>query len=142
LYVYGFVHPTSGRVEWLLLPTASTELFQLALEPFARTVGAGPKKRIALVLDRAGWQMSKELRVPDGIHLIPQPSYSPELQPSEHLWPLVREAVANADHQSMDVLEDKLMERCQQLSADRETIHQHTMFKWWKHAAKAERLSV
>ena len=27
VYVYGFVHPSTGRVEWLLLPAINTELF-------------------------------------------------------------------------------------------------------------------
>jgi hypothetical protein len=32
LYVYGFVHPSSGRVEWLLLSSVDTDLFQLVLD--------------------------------------------------------------------------------------------------------------
>ena len=35
VYVYGFVRPSTGDVEWLLLPTVNLELFQIALEFFA-----------------------------------------------------------------------------------------------------------
>jgi hypothetical protein len=63
----------------------------------AREVGAagvGKRKRILLVLDRAGWHTAKKrLRVPEGIHLEFLPSHSPELQPSERLWPLSNEGV-------------------------------------------------
>ena len=55
-YLYAFAHPKkSGEVHWLILPTVSAEVFSIALENFAREVGAGKRKRIILVVDRAGW---------------------------------------------------------------------------------------
>jgi hypothetical protein len=140
LYVYGFVHPSSGRVEWLLLPSVDTDLFQLALDHFARVVGAGPDRQIVLVLDGAGWHTSLKVRVPQGLHLVRLPPYSPELQPAERLWPLLREAVANRDIATMDELEDLLENRCRKLSSDHEVIHRSTLFQWWSHAAEAENL--
>jgi hypothetical protein len=65
--------------------TIDSELFSLALEEFAREVGAGPRKTILVVLDGAGWHTATDLRVPDGIVLVPQPPYTPEMQPAEHL---------------------------------------------------------
>ena len=44
-YLYGFVHPESGEVYWLILPTVNVELFSMALDEFAREVGAGKDKR-------------------------------------------------------------------------------------------------
>jgi hypothetical protein len=142
VYVYGFVHPSSGRVEWLLLPTCNTELFQLAIDYFVEAVGIGPEKHVVLVVDRAGWHTTKSLRIPKELHLFPLPAYSPELQPSERLWPLLRESAANQDLKDMDVLEDVLVERCLQLREDPATVKGHTCFKWWEHAAKAERLAA
>ena len=82
-YLYAFARPKTGEVHWLILPTVNAEAFSMALENFAREVGAGKKKRILLVLDRAGWHTAKrKLRVPEGIHLEFLPSHSPELQPS------------------------------------------------------------
>ena len=43
-YLYAFAHPNSGEVHWLILPTVSARVFSLALENFAREVGAGKKK--------------------------------------------------------------------------------------------------
>jgi hypothetical protein len=140
VYVYGFVHPSTGRVEWLLLPTVNTTLFQLALDYFAKAVGASENRHIILVIDQAGWHVCKRLKLPLGVHLFPLPAYSPELQPSEHLWPLLREAVANKDITNMDELEELLIVRSQQLRRDPALIHQHTMFGWWAYAAEAERL--
>jgi hypothetical protein len=140
LYVYGFVQPTTGRVEWLLLPSVDTALFQLALDRFAATVGAGPNKHIVLVLDGAGWHRAKELKVPIGIHMFPLPPYSPELQPAEHLWPLVHEAVANENIANIDELDDAVSRRCRYLHRDHELIHSNTLFSWWAHAAEVENL--
>lgn len=138
VYVYAFVRPSTGQVQWLLLPTVNVELFQLALDYFANAVGAGTKKRVLLIIDRAGWHMSKGLKVPEGIHLLPLPAYSPELQPAEKLWPLMHESVANEDITDMDTLEDQLVERCRELRAQPEVISSHTLFGWWAHAARAE----
>ena len=82
-YLYGFVHPESGEVYWLILPTVNTKLFSMALSEFAREVGAGKDKRVLLVVDRAGWHTGKEVELPEGIHLEFLPSGSPELQPAE-----------------------------------------------------------
>jgi hypothetical protein len=74
-YLYAFAHPKSGEVHWLVLPTVSAEVFSLALEHFAREVGAGKTKRILLVVDQAGWHTAKnKLEVPEGIHLEFLPS--------------------------------------------------------------------
>ena len=53
------------------------------------------KKQIVLLVDRAGFHTSKAVQVPAGIELFYLPPYSPELQPAERLWPLLREVIAN-----------------------------------------------
>ena len=69
-YLYAFTRPNSGKVHWLILPTVSAQAFSIALENFAREVGAGKKKRILLVVDKAAWHTAKkDLEVPEGIHL-------------------------------------------------------------------------
>jgi transposase len=84
-YLYGFVRPQSGEVYWLILPTVNVELFSIALNEFAREVGASKDKRILLVVDQAGWHTGKEVEIPEGIHLEFLPSGSPELMPAERL---------------------------------------------------------
>ena len=51
LYVYSFVQLASGQSEWFLLPTVTAEVFSIALAQFAQAVGAGPTKRVLVVLD-------------------------------------------------------------------------------------------
>jgi len=134
LYLYGFVHPSSGDVRWWSLPTVSTEAFSLALKQFARDVGVGPKKHVLLVLDGAGWHTSLALKVPEYVHFAFLPPYSPELQPAERLWPLVNEVVANRPVETLDDLEYVVLERCLELRTQPDTIHGHTLFHWWHDA--------
>lgn len=135
LYVYGFVHPASGQTHWLLLPTVSLEVFALALAHFAQMVGAGPNKRVLLVLDRAGWQKSRQLTLPEGLHLIFLPPYSPELQPCERLWPLTNESIANRHFRDLDELEEAQAQRCLVLQNQPEAIRSLTHFHWWPSAS-------
>jgi len=131
LYVYAFVHPSSGATEWFLLPTVNAEAMSLALEHFARAVGAGPDKHILLVLDQAGWHTGKEVTIPEGIELVPLPSHSPELQPAERLWPLTNEALANRSFGSLEELDTAVGERCVTLSGMPDLIRSYTHYHWW-----------
>jgi len=131
LYVYGFVRPTTGAVEWLLLPTVNVATFNIALARFAEAVDAGEHKRIILVLDGAGWHKSKDVVWPMGVHPLFLPAYSPELQPAEKLWPLVKEATANRFIETLDEVEDILVERCRHLISVPDVVSAHTCFNWW-----------
>lgn len=62
--LYAFARPKTGEVFWLILPTVNAEVFSMALEDFAREVGAGTSKRILLVLDGAGWHGQEEAEGP------------------------------------------------------------------------------
>lgn len=131
LYTYGFVEPATGRCEWLILPTVRTDVMSMALRHFAQRVGAGARKHVVLVLDQAGWHTSAKLELPAGLHLVPLPAHTPELQPAERLWPLVREALANDGFTTLDALELRLIDRCQILSAQPDVVKAHTHFHWW-----------
>jgi len=134
-YLYGFVRPESGRVYWLILPTVNTELFSMALREFAKEMGAGEDKHILLVLDQAGWHTGGEVEVPEGIHLEFLPTGSPELQPTERLWPLTNEAIANQFFEEIEQIEEVLVERCVELLEQAGTIKALTNYHWWPQAA-------
>jgi len=127
-YVYAFVRPATGATAWLILPRVDAAVFSLALAHFAREVGAGPAKRILLVLDRAGYHVAAEVAVPAGVAREFQPPYSPELQPAERLWPLTNEGIANRLFADIGALEEQLAEQP-------DIIRSHTRFHWWPDAA-------
>ena len=129
LHVIAFVQPTSGETVWYLSSGLSKPFFAALLAAFARDTGAGRERSIVLALDNAGWHGPKSLAVPDGISLVFLPPYSPELQPAEHLWPLVDEPVVNRHFASLDELGTTVAERCRRLDAA--TLKPHTDFHWW-----------
>lgn len=130
-YLYGFVHPSTGQSEWLILPRVNSAWFNQALANFAKEVGAGPDKHILLVIDGAGWHCSQTVVVPEGIHLEVLPPYSPELQPAERLWQLTDEPLANRCFDSLDELELVLSERCRTLLTMPDDIKALTDYHWW-----------
>lgn len=136
-YLVGFVHPASGRTVFHLASTVNIPLFEVELAAFARQVGAGPRKQMVLILDRAGWKPSSvRLRVPDHVHLLFLPAYSPELQSAEHLWALTNTALANRHFASIDELKDAQAERCVALQARPDLIRSTTLFHWWPQRVK------
>jgi transposase len=127
----GFVHPASGRTIFHLATSVCIPVFEVELAAFARAVGASPTKQIVLVLDRAGWHTSVHLRVPDHVHLLFLPPYSPELQPAEHLWPLTNTVLVNRHFASIDDLEDAQFARCADLQRHPAQVRSTTLFHWW-----------
>jgi hypothetical protein len=78
LWLYGFVHPESGETYWWILPKVNINLFHRVLVDFAQHFGVGKNKRIILALERARGHISDQVEIPEGIHLLFLPPYSPE----------------------------------------------------------------
>ena len=131
LYLYAFACPESGSSQYWLLPEVNTPAFQLVLDAFARSTGAGPNKRVLLVLDNAGWHTSGTLKVPKGLELVFLPPYSPELQPAERLWALTDVALKNRHFASLADLHATLAATCQTLETCPDQVRANTLFHWW-----------
>ena len=129
LYVTAFVQPISGEVFWYVSNGVSKPFFAALLALFAREAGAGRERIIVLELDSAGWHTAPNLAVPDGIRLAYLPPYSPELQPAEHLWPVLDEPLANQSFATLADLEHVVTERCRVLHHDQ--LKPGTTFHWW-----------
>jgi transposase len=84
IYLYGAVNPRNGNSVALLAPTVNTFVMNQHLRMISEHVG--PNTHVVLVLDQAGWHMSRGLQVLENITLLPLPPYSPELNPIERLW--------------------------------------------------------
>jgi transposase len=132
----GFVHPASGRTVFHLATTVNIPLFEAELAAFATAVGASLTQQIVLVLDRAGGHKTQRLRVPEQVHLLFLPPYSPELQPAEHLWPLTNTVLVNRHFASRDDLADAQAARCVALQARRDLVRSTTLFHWWPQRLK------
>ena len=137
LYVIAFVAPATGDTEWYLANGVSKPFFEKLLLAFANDVGAGPNKRVILLLDNAGWHTLPNLAVPDGLRLVYLPPYSPELQPAETLWTLVDEPIVNRHIDTIAELETIVAKRCLYLIDQKQAIQARTAFHWWPAKTKA-----
>jgi transposase len=50
-----------------------------------------PGKHAVLLLDQAGWHLSRDLVVPATITIMPLPPKCPELNPVENVWQFLRD---------------------------------------------------
>lgn len=107
--VVGAVHPQSGEFFALIVSHMDSDMFQVFLDQLAKETSG---RSIILVLDNATWHKRKTLK---WHHIQPQflPPYSPDLNPIERLW-LVMKArffsdwIAKQRHQLDDRLQDAL----------------------------------
>ena len=128
LWLYAATHPLTGRVFWLILPRLDAACVQVFIDEFARRY-ATAGKRIVLVWDGAPAHRANALRVPEHISLVRVPAYTPELNPSERVWPLAKEGVANRAHERLEELERRVCARCQKIGA--EEVSARTSYHWW-----------
>lgn len=88
VYVFAAVNPLTGASSALIAPTVNTRYMNEHLRFISEE--AGPDVQVVLVLDQAGWHVSKSLKLPPNITLLCLPPYSPELNPVERIWGFLR----------------------------------------------------
>jgi hypothetical protein len=130
LYVYGFAEPKTGKLFRVFLPRVKTELMSRALAAFVASADPTGKKILVLVVDNAGWHIAKKLVVPPNVLLHRLPPCTPELQPIETLWPLLREAVANRRFHDIGHLKNVVRRRCAYLADHPNIVRSRIGFDW------------
>ena len=88
-YIFGAICPAEGKGAGLVMPHCNTHAMTAHLAEISAAVAPGA--HAVVILDQAGWHMSKALVVPDNITLLPLPPRSPELNPVENIWQYLRE---------------------------------------------------
>ena len=127
-YAFGAVSPHDGTLDSLVLPVVTAEAMSIFLEEVARR---HPEEFILMFLDGAGWHRANDLAVPENMRLEALPPYSPQLNPVEHIWDEIREKwFANEVFNSLDAVEDRLVEALVALENDRELVASTTGFDW------------
>jgi hypothetical protein len=104
-----------------------------ALAAFAAHADPGGKKVLVVLVDNAGWHVARRLVVPPSVVPHVLPPCTPQLQPAEPLWPLVREAVANRSIGRIDRLRAILRARRAYLASNPGTVQPIIAFCWTRH---------
>ena len=127
-YVYAVVSPTDGVLDSLVLPEVSAEAMSIFLQEVSLR---HLDESIIIFLDGAGWHKAKDLKIPDNIKLSKLPLYSPELNPTEHIWEEIREKwFENKVFLSIDAVVDTLEQALHTLENDNERVQSLSGFDW------------
>lgn len=128
LYAFAAVEPLAARLAWRLGPKCNTAAMSLFL---LDVLGSWPDRMLLLVLDGAGWHKAKALPIPERLRLLHLPPYTPECNPTEHIWDEVREkGFANRCFATLDAVEVGLKTQLELLSADPPRLGSLTCFPW------------
>ena len=85
-YIYGAVCPAKDKSSAIFASEVSSEIMQIHLDCISKEI----EVHAVIIMDRAGWHCSKDLKVPKNITIVHLPPYSPELNGSENAWQVMK----------------------------------------------------
>jgi transposase len=107
---------------------ANTEMMNLFLAQVAEDF---PDYFILMLVDQAGWHISRRLKVPENLRLIELPARSPELNPAEHIWEELKEKnFANKAFEDLDEVEENLCLGLNALADNPDKVRSMTNFPY------------
>ncbi len=125
-YLYGAFSAINGGHLLLELPTCNTENFQVFLNELA---DVDPEEFKMVLLDNAGFHKAKTLAIPQNIHLLFLPPYSPELNPAEKVWWVLKRELKNRFFKTLEDLQQALTDAigkcCTQTSIQQLTAYSY-----------------
>jgi transposase len=76
----------------LEMPFCNAQSFQVFMDEFSKQ---NPDEFKIMVLDNGAFHKAKSLNIPSNIYLIFLPPYSPELNPAEKMWSIIKRNFTN-----------------------------------------------
>lgn len=127
-YEYAAVSPWDGCLDYMTVDKMNTESMTRFL---AQVSAAYHDQFVVMVLDGASSHKSKELEIPDNVSLILLPPYSPELNPAEQIWNLLRrDHFANRVFDSLDAATKQAERGLAEMAANKSAVQQLTNWPW------------
>jgi transposase len=133
LWLYAAVEPITGACFVLFLPRVDSACLEAFLRAFRQVV---PDGSVALVLDGSGSHTSRRVTWPEGVEALPLPAYSPELNPAERLFEVLRGALANQVFDGLEALEQALTAALRPYWHDPARLRRLTAYPWWRDAVR------
>jgi len=132
-YQWGYLYSAlevDGKhaAEFQCLPGVSLELSRLFLE---QIVARDPQAEHVVIADQAGFHLNPRLHdLPLGIHIIPLPPYSPELNPVEVVGDLIKDRIGNLLWGALEPLEAAIVEELQPIYDSAERVRRLVARDW------------
>jgi hypothetical protein len=115
-------------MDWMVSQKMNTVQMSVFL---SQVSAAHPADSIIMVLDGARSHKAKDLQRPENIRLVALPTYSPELNPQEHVWDELREKeFPNRVFNDIDAVVRQLPSGLPRLTADHGALRGLTAWPW------------
>jgi hypothetical protein len=114
-WIDGAIAPLSGNHFLHEYPKLNGECFQTFLDGLSQQLG---EDWAILQLDQAPADMSSTIRWPENIIPFVQPAHSPELNPIERFWQLLKQPLKNQLFPSLQALRERVQELFDQLTVE------------------------
>lgn len=137
LYVFSAVEPDTGWTFPMIWSTVNLEAMQVWLNELAKQLE--PNDYLLLIMDGAGWHSLNSLVLPPSIEILIQPPYSPECNPSERLWDLMKDRIQNRRFEKLADLEEELIVELKSWEFRTNELASLTGFSWWIDAVNSGR---
>ena len=127
-YEYAAVSPWDGALDYMTAEQMNTGNMNLFPDRVSKTYD---KEFLIMVLDGASSHKCKDLKVPENINLVFLPPYSPELNPAEQIWNMLRRNYfANRVFDSLNAATLQAETGLQHMSSDKTGISSLTNWPW------------
>jgi transposase len=104
-YLFGSFSPINGDSFMLEMPYCSSQTFQIYLDEFSLQKSTEFK---IIILDNGAFHHAKGLQIPANMALLFLPPYSPELNPAEKIWRLMKDEISMTIHPALADLQKHL----------------------------------
>ena len=98
------------------MPNCNADNFQVFLDEFSLQ---NPDEFKVMVLDNGAFHKAKTLKIPDNIGMIFLPPYSPELNPAENIWAILKRKFTNKLYKTLDEVSEFITAATNSLDADK-----------------------
>lgn len=119
-YLYGSLGVVSGQAHFAHLPGVSLKWDRGYLKNLA---ASDPEAIHVLVRDQAGFHLRDgDRRLPKRVRIVDLPAYSPELNPCEQMWDVVKDGTCNQVFATVSALRDRMRATLQRYWEDAQLV--------------------
>jgi len=125
-YIYGAVCSAKNKSSAIFASEVNTEIMQIHLDCLSKEI----EGHAIVIMDRAGWHCSKDLKVPKNMTIVKLPPYSPELNGSENVWQVIKSTLKNRVFKTVDEIIDASIDAWNIFVGKEDQIRKTCYRKW------------
>jgi transposase len=119
-YEYGALEVVEGQSVFCRATTVDLDCHGMYLEQVA---ASDPEAEHVVIGDQAGFHLRPgDERLPERVHVVALPPYSPELNPVEKLWDVVQDGTCNRQFESLEEQAAVVEEQLRPYAEDRQRV--------------------